>query len=77
AADTLVNLASIVSSGAMLVLSANAPAALAYYPYPRLTLPPLDAAMLLAIVALIAPVVGWSDIPDLLRRQSEGLGESS
>ena len=77
AADTLVSLASIASSGAMLVLSANAPAALAYYPYPRLTPPPLDAATLLAIAALIAPAVGWSDISDLLRRQSEGLGESS
>ena len=76
-ADTLVSLVSLASSGAMFVISANAPAALAYYPYPRLTLPPLDAAMLLAVVAVIAPAVGWRDISDRLRRQSEGLGEST
>jgi energy-coupling factor transport system permease protein len=57
AADTLVGLASIVPIGVMLAVGAKDPAALAYYPYPRLTLPPLDAPIVAAMLALVVPAL--------------------
>jgi len=85
AADTLVGLASIASIGVMLIAAANDPTALAYYPYPRVTLPPLNVPIVTALLALIAPAVrpGWSEVSDTkvrscpLRQATEGLGEPS
>jgi energy-coupling factor transport system permease protein len=56
-ADAIVGLVSFISIGVMWIVSLNNPAALAYYPYPRATLPPLQPVMLLALVFLIAPAV--------------------
>ncbi len=61
AADGFVGLLSAASIGVMLIAAANDPATLAYYPYPRLTLPPLDIPLVAAMLALIAPAVRWQN----------------
>lgn len=66
--DAVVGLASIVSIGAMLLVLAKDPAALAYYPYPHATLPPINALILLAILAQIAPALNLP--PDTWRFQA-------
>ncbi|HLF27276.1 MAG TPA: energy-coupling factor transporter transmembrane component T [Anaerolineae bacterium] len=54
-ADSLVGLALLVSIAFMLLISASHPTALAYYPYPRVMLPPLEPLILLALLISIAP----------------------
>lgn len=46
-----------LASGVMLLVVTSNPFALAYTPYPRLTLPPIDAPILLAILILLAPAL--------------------
>lgn len=55
--DTLTGLVLLASIGVMLIVAARDPAALTYYPYPRVTLPLLNVPILLSIVMLIVPVV--------------------
>ena len=55
--DALAGLLSAASALLLGVIAITAPAALAYYPYPRLSLPPLDALIVLAVLALIAPAL--------------------
>jgi energy-coupling factor transport system permease protein len=68
AADALVGLAAIASMAVMLTAAASDASALAYYPYPRATLPRLDAPIVAALLALIAPALRW---PRWVRRAWE------
>lgn len=61
AVDIVVGLVSAISIGVTLITAANDPAALAYYPYPRVTLPPLTIPLVAAMLALIAPAVRWQN----------------
>ena len=58
-ADVRVGLASIASIGVLAAVSTSDRSALAYYPYPRVTLPPLDLAVVAALLLLVAPAVRW------------------
>ena len=64
-ADALVGLAVIASTAVMLIAAASDASVLAYYPYPRATLPQLDAPIAAALLALAAPALRW---PRLARR---------
>ncbi len=57
ATDTLVGLAALASIGLIAAVSLSDPSSLAYYPYPRVTLPPFDPSIAAALLALLAPVV--------------------
>ncbi len=59
APDVLVGLASIASMGVLAAVSTSDPSGLAYYPYPRVTLPPLDLAVVAALLLLVAPAIRW------------------
>jgi energy-coupling factor transport system permease protein len=55
-ADALVVAACIATFASFLLIATYDPSALAYTPYPRLTLPPLDVPVVIALLALLAPV---------------------
>jgi hypothetical protein len=57
AIDTLVGLAALASMGLIAAVSLSDPSALAYYPYPRVALPPLHPLIFVALLALLAPLV--------------------
>jgi energy-coupling factor transport system permease protein len=53
--DVLIGAASLVSFGAMLAVATSDPGALAYYPYPRVSLPSINFALVLTALLLLAP----------------------
>jgi energy-coupling factor transport system permease protein len=68
-ADAFVGLASLASLSVMLFVAASDPAALAYYPYPRATLPALNLIVVAAVLLLTAPALRlprWGAMPDRL-----------
>jgi len=62
ATDSFVGFVSAVSIGVDLIAAAYDPAALTYYPYPRVTLPPLAAPLIAAMLALLAPAARWRSV---------------
>jgi len=56
-ADTLAVLAALASMGILVFVSINDASVLAYYPYPRATLPLLDVRVVMAMLVLVAPAV--------------------
>lgn len=74
--DTLPGLFSLISLGTVILVATFDPATLAYYPYPRVTLPSIDIGVIAAVLALAAPAMrmpGWGTLAGRLHQAIEGL----